>query len=688
MPQEATKVASAASRTHRLCSSDGLVVSLISLTPVLLLFGLVLGFLATSATAYELLRMPGWAFFAAIGYALFCWLGARQIKFHCDRVSDVVFISALAGLCVVSRLAVATAFPKFVLIGDDLYLRRFVLAVVHGGLTRANLGTLSASYDYPVWLSRSLPLYYWLEKLFSSAGLSALHIANALLDAVTVAATFAIARQLVGSTSARVASWFVAIMPYRIFDVLSYTPQIPGTALFLLGILLLMRTLKSNVITRAQAVTWGVALGFLLVLMRMQRGGIDSLLLALAVVSIPAYAPSRRTLQLAFGTLLIAALVSLPTSKSFERWVESNDQYHLRSHSLGFLSRGWNPVTLGEYFLRYELLDKASSPQEKRRVLFATLATEIVREPVVTLIVVPVAKATKFFAIGYSSVTETGLAAGGYESAAAWAKAMRLGYAPILLLFCVVGAMAAIRHETVARRLALPIFTTLLAAGAIVSIWEASPRYSHCIHFALVTIAAVGFTEFSDTIRGVTSIERKMIGRRAVATVVVAALAWIVIAVSAYFVARGASSYTFANLGQATSNINGDQTAAIAITPRTASWERAIAIPAETKLPAKIQLGWPITATAINPANVRLSVWLPDIPTGYWSRCRIVIPSSSGEPDEYEFRGIVPMKRGTWSVQSNDKEAKIEILIQPPNEKVVQMAPQPLSLDVGYVLPD
>ena len=168
----------------------------------------------------------------------------------------------------------------------------------------------------------------------------------------------------------------------------------------------------------------------------------------------------------------------------------------------------------------------------------------------------------------------------------------------------------------------------------------------------------------------------------------VAALAWILIAVSAYFVARGASSYTFANLGQATSNINGEQTAAIAITPRTASWERAIAIPAETKLPAKIQLGWPITATAINPANVRLSVWLPDIPTGYWSRCRIVIPSSSGAPDEYEFRGIVPMKRGTWSVQSNDKEAKIEILIQPPNEKVVQMAPQPLSLDVGYVLPD
>ncbi len=461
--------------------------------------GFLLGGLASSARfLLGIAKQPQWPTLGSAALLLIVAVAGCAWCAKSTRIlSDTKFLALVAGLWVVSRCAVVFLFRNYVLVGDEYFLHQFVVAMAKGGLNHLNLGQLSNSYDFPIWLSRALPIYYPLRVVFGSNDLVAVRILNTVMGAGTLAFTFFIAKRVTSARMARVAAWLLLIFPYHVFDVLGCEPEIPGTLLFTAGIWLLLRLMDERSYS-SKVIAEALLLGFLMALMGVVRGGLDLLLVVVAAVLVLCsrrWGNNRRSAKAACLLALVAMAVWLPARYAVSRWVASYDLYHLRSQALGFLTRGSNPVSMGEYLLRYEELDAATPPVEKSRVLLSVLMTETRREPLVTLFAVPVAKLVKVFLPGYSASFERGLEMGGYNRATLAATGARLAFAPVLLIMGFIGALPASYRVWVVVRYRVPIVTVATASGALVLLWEASPRYSHCAHFALVILAAAGFAQ-------------------------------------------------------------------------------------------------------------------------------------------------------------------------------------------------
>ena len=218
-------------------------------------------------------------------------------------------------------------------------------------------------------------------------------------------------------------------------------------------------------------------------------------------------------------------------------WVASRDLHPLRSQVLGFLTRGSNPVSMGEYFARYEQLDAATPKPEKSRVLLSVVATEAVREPVVTLVAVPLAKTVKVFLAGYSAAFETGLKLGGYDRAAMLTMGARATFAVVLLWTAVVGILPTTYRFSRALRYRVVIVAIAASSAALVLLWEASPRYSHAVHFGFVILAAAGFVRLQEQRLGALRMTRGAIFQNGKSLAVLAVLA-IIVAGGIYAAAR------------------------------------------------------------------------------------------------------------------------------------------------------
>jgi len=654
-------------------------------------FGVASGMLGCFAGLLRHFReLPLWVLAAAcifgmVGILVGCWLSMVSVRW----VRDLWFVALLAAFWVGTRLAVAAVFPRYALINDDKLMHDFVATLAREGPTHATLARLSSGYDYYLYLYRAFPLYYPLRVFFGAADLVAVHVVNAILGAGTLVFTFLIARRLVGSAYARVAAWLLAICPYHVLDVLSYTPQIPGTFFLVVGIWFILGGLRKHPSPWRDALWRGLALGCLLILVGIQRNGQDEFLLALGavVVALSALTKARRAgLAAMVATGVLAAAVWFPAKSHFDAWVRGNDVTRIRSPILGYVTRGWNLVSLGEYLGRYEQLDVAGAPQSKDRLLLSVLATEAARKPLIMFGVVPVVKASKFFALGFGATAEEGLDESGYRTAALLAMAFRLTYAPVVLLMCIAGFMAALNRWPLAWRLCLPTASIVLAAAAIVLLWEAQPRYSHCIHFALVTVAAVGFGSLREKGRSAFWLYGGA-GRRVALSAATGLVVWLAVAGTVYGVSRQAWSYLYADVSAAVVEAGKQPAPARPLDKWTGAWEQVVTLSQGTRLPATLRIGWPSALEAKGYSGLGISLWTPEPVEGAWASWRVLIPSARGGQQEYTLRELAVMKRGIWPAQTRGGAGQaVEIALLPPEGQAEFVLPQPARLAFGYVL--
>lgn len=654
-------------------------------------FGAASGMLGCVAGLLRHLRaLPLWVLAAACIFGIAAILaGCRLSMVSVRRVRDLWFVALLAAFWVGTRLAVAAAFPRYSLINDDKLMHDFVATLAREGLTHATLARLSSWYDYYLYLYRAFPLYYPLRVLFGAADLEAVHVVNAILGAGTLAFTFLIARRLVGSAYARVAAWLLAVCPYHVLDVLSYTPQIPGTFFLVVGVWLMLGGLRKRQSPWLDALWRGLALGCFLILVGIQRNGQDVLLLAIGAVVVALSAltkAGRAGLASMVATGVLAAAVWFPVKSQFDAWVRANDVSRIRSPILGYVTRGWNLVSLGEYLGRYEQLDVAAAPQSKGRLLLSALATEAARKPVIMFGVVPVVKASKFFALGFGGTAEEGLAESGYRTAALVATAFRLTYAPVVVLMCMAGFIAALNRWRLAWRLCLPTASIVLAAAAIVLFWEAQPRYSHCIHFALVTVAAVGFGSLREEGRSALWLHGGA-GKRVALSAAAGLVLWFAVAGAAYGVSRQARSYLYADVSAAVVEVGGQRAPARPLDRWTGAWEQVVTLSQGTRLPATLRIGWPSAVDTKGYSGLGMSLWTPEPADGTWASCQVLAPSARGGLERYSLRELTVMKRGLWPAQTFGGGGQaVEIALLPPQGQAEFMLSQPVKLAFGYVL--
>ncbi len=614
-----------------------------------------------------------------------CWLSTASVR----RIRDLWFMVLLSAFWVVTRLALVAALPRYAPYDDEAYLHRFVSMLAAGRLSAETLAGLSSWSDYCIFVPRSFPFFYPLRLLFGDSDLAAVYVLNALLGAATLVFVFLIARRLSGSANARVAAWLLALSPLHVLDVLSYSPQVPGTFFFVVGIWLVLGAFEKRRLPWQDALWRGPALGLLMILGGIQRGMVDLLLLAIAaVLALTATFTKARRPGLArmVVTGALAIVVWFPVKSGFDAWVASHDVGKSRTHLLIYQTMGWNVSSLGGYLGRYEQLDLATAPQGKTRVMLSVLATEIAREPLVTLGVVPVAKAPQFFTLGYGGVSEQGMALSGYPAAAALARVARLAYAPIVLLMCIAGMAAAVKRWHLAWRLWLPILSTVLTGCAIVFFWVAQARYAHSIYFALLIFAAVGFANLrAEGLRAL------RLDAGAVKRVVAAGTVWLILwgafAGLAYAAARAARSYQFADLRAAVVELAGQRAQVTRLDRWTGAWERVITLQAGTKLPATMRIGWPSGPELDGYPGLRLSLWTPEPVDAAAAFARVLVPCTRAGGSTYTLKELMTMKRGRWPIEPTGSAGRsVEVTLLPPDGQAELVLQRPLKLAFGYVL--
>ncbi len=519
---------------------------------------------------------------AALSFAVI-WTG---VKISSAR-SFLIFIS----VCwLISRGSVVLLFPKFQLLGDERYFHDFVSRLV-SAMAHGQISALSNSYDFPVWLARSFPFYLPLAAMFGGSDIVAARWLNVMLGAGQLICLFFIARRLMGFRAARVTCLLLLLFPYHFINVLSYDPQIAGTFFLLLAVWMFLSGR-------------GVCLGLALLCAGIQRGGIDFLLIAVMLIVL-LIQPSRNRVV----CLAAIFVIWLPLRLGFGHWVASQDASLLRTHTLGFMTRGWNLDTAGEYLPLYEQLDIASARPEKQRTLEAVLITEFARQPVRSLLVLTPIKIAKFFALGYASTAEQGLAGGGYTRAVRAYQILRSLFAPCILTLCLLGVIRCWKSAALQRRLLVPVLLTVLSCGAIVLIWETSPRYSHPIQFALLILATAGLTGFSRASREITIRPRLVLDFASSGAAI--ALCWVIVSVGIVGVARSATNYQFLDPRGISAMLGNRPMPVEPLHSFSSSWEGAIHLPAGTALPASVQVSLPQPQTH-DWDHLSVSVWLPD----------------------------------------------------------------------------
>ncbi len=217
----------------------------------LLVFAILLAFIAAgfaasvAGVAKDLLRESAPLFvITGLSVALALVAGCRYSLRSVESVSERRYVASLATAWLVTRGAIVCACLRWPLVVDEIYLHRFVAQLRSGGFTDANFARLSELYDYPVWLSRAFPIYYPLRAIFGDGDITAVRVLNVLMGAATLFFVYALAKEFIGSRYARCAAFLYFLSPFHFFDVLSYTPQIPGTLTVTIALWLIIRGLR------------------------------------------------------------------------------------------------------------------------------------------------------------------------------------------------------------------------------------------------------------------------------------------------------------------------------------------------------------------------------------------------------------------------------------------------------------
>jgi hypothetical protein len=287
--------------------------------------------------------------------------------------------------------------------------------------------------------------------------------------------------------------------------VVDYSHHIAGAFYFAASIFLSLWIYRHRS-SFYKALCGSIPLSLLLCILSIQRGVhllMIGLLMLLVILSAFQRERARNKIQLAIFVLLIPLFIMVPFSRQFNSWARAHDKYKLAPGLTGFLARGWNLETMGEYYGPYEQIARTLPQGEKQEVMLQLVLTQIHRYPVESLIVLPGIKILKFFLVGYASGLEESFSLSGWDGIRSAFRGSRLFVTPFILALAALGCL-----KIVGKQYSVPLYFLIISATVTCLIFtflgETSPRYSVYIYHVLLLLAAYSFDSlcYPDTTAG------------------------------------------------------------------------------------------------------------------------------------------------------------------------------------------
>lgn len=438
----------------------------------------------------------GWA---GVGAAAAILVAVLRLALEPPAVrSDLRFLMGVAVAATAARALIWLAAASYRQAGDCLFMLDAIRLLARDGFGDEVMLRLAARYydDY-LWAGRSLPFLLPLARLWPGYEVETARALNLLLSLAHNLLVYGLSRRLAGRRVARAAYALVFAIPIHSWLILDYTHQYFGAFLVVSGVYLLVRASDSARVPVVRRVADGVLYGSVLAALHVQSG-IDKFMLVAAAMAFVLFAlgyglRDPRTARLAV-MLAAAALVYAPIAHRFTEWLNQYRPARMSSHPISFTARGWNTVTMGEYYGVYEQIDRETPWPHKPDAMKGLILSQMAYEPAKTLLALPPVKVAKYFLIGYATAIEQQLADAKALRLESLFRGMRIAFAPVFLLLVgwglwrMLGSAYARTPDLVfATGVPLLFCAVYLAAG------ETSPRYSFHVHGLLAVLGAMAF---------------------------------------------------------------------------------------------------------------------------------------------------------------------------------------------------
>ena len=522
-----------------------------ALLPAVLTLCLALAWLASLAIPVRKYLLAGdFSWLPGAGLYLLLAGGLGWLVWRARQISEGRLVGILIGAATIVKLALAFSTLHLPLNTDQTLFRHFVCEMADQSLQGEALARLSATYDYPVWAGRAMPVHYLLRRLAGAHDLPWVRLVNVGFSLAILLVTYGLARRLLPAGRRKWAVFLVMVLPFQTFVVSDYSHHLFSSFYFLLG----MWAATEMILTDPGP--WrrsGLALlvGVCLLFMTWQRG-IHLIAMGTWLVLVAWTAAAcgwRQGGRLALGLVLIPAVLALPLARRFDRCLEAHDVHHLNSILPAFMARGWCPESGGEYCRRYEQLDEATPGPEKKSAMYRLVLSQIRRNPMVVCAKLPLIKTAKLFLVGYAANFEESLVA---ENAPAlpWVRGMRLIAAPLFLGAALYGCFLLCFRPDAQRRWLPVLLAPVLTWGTYVFVGESSPRYSIFCQPFLGLLGAWALTRGADATGRPAALTAKTLGHFALRMLVCLAAALLALSAAAGIVQRLPADWFYADLKQ------------------------------------------------------------------------------------------------------------------------------------------
>jgi len=416
---------------------------------------------------------------------------ARRIP---EQTSDFRWLASLSMIVVAVRVMIIWLASPYEQVGDCRFMLDVIRMLVQDGWGDEVMHRLAGIYydDY-LWVGRSLPYLFPFASWWPGHEVLSARLINLVWSLLHNLMVYALARRLMGRAAARVAFVLVSAIPVHSWMMLDYTHQYFGGFLVMAGLLILVYQIDDATGMPFRMIARGLALGLVLIGLHFQSG-IDRFVLLLMFIALMLtwwrYGWKSKGVARFAGMLVVALVLYVPVAHVFTTWLMQYRDQRMSSHPISFTARGWNVVTMGEYYGVYEQIDRETPWPEKPDAMKALILSQMVYEPAKTLLVLPVVKVAKYFLVGYATAIETQFRDAGRDQLASVFKGTRLLFTPLLLGLALWGVWRWLRDAPESPSYVLVVVCPALFCLIYLLAGETSPRYSFHIHGFIVLLAA------------------------------------------------------------------------------------------------------------------------------------------------------------------------------------------------------
>lgn len=419
----------------------------------------------------------GW--WAGALYLLVVGLGIWLVKWT-DRFPENRVVAALIFTGAILKTCLVLFFPHLPLNIDQALFHSFSQRLGTEGFTDATLSSLSSAYDYPLWTNRSYPVHYLIQRWAGSSAMAWTKGLNVIAASLILCVVYLFARRLLPQGKRKWPVFLLLILPFQTFWATDYSHHLFSSLYLLIFVWAAWEITYGPWRLKGQLLLSALATVCLL-FMTWQRG-VDWIAMGLAVLLLVWKLFTRTPWRLSLKWMTLLVLIPIGGTTLLKgplllNQIQACDLHRQSSILPGFMARGWCPESGGEYFGRYEQLDRVTPWPQKPGAMIRLVVSQIHHEPVPSCFLLPAVKTAKLFLVGYASNFEESLAL--CKSAAlphvTW---LRLCGTLVFLGFAFCGGLRFTRRTELSETWLPILLVPLLTWGAYVLAGETSPRYS------------------------------------------------------------------------------------------------------------------------------------------------------------------------------------------------------------------